>query len=130
MEEQLSKILKKIKSIAPEEGFLKRSKDLILSARQNKFGFDDLRTSLLESFKWGAALTLASLLLFVLVGGLTYSNLEGVSPAILSNLNDIKLRNEVNNLDFQIRLDEISYSSQNDKAIGQKIDELLDELTL
>lgn len=127
-EDKLAKTLQTLKSVHPEEGFIKRSRDLILMAKQSKFGIADLKLSIIESFKWGMALSLASILLFVVAGGL--ASLQNISPALLSNLNDVKLRTEASNLDFQIRLKEISYSLESDQAISAKIDELLDELTL
>ncbi len=128
MEQKLLEILKALKILQPDKGFLERSKNLILSVPQKQF--PGLVRGILDSLKLSAALTLASLLLFVVIGGFSYLNLQKISPAAVSLINEAKLKSEASNLDFQIRLGEVSYYLESDQTIGAEIDKLLDELTL
>lgn len=129
MEEQLIKILKALKLIKPEEGFVQRSRGIILSSpqKQGLFGF---RSNIFESFKLAAAITLASALLFVFLGGLSYFNVKNLSPVLLTSLNDENLKAEEQKLDFQIQLGQVTYDLGSEKEIGAKIDELLNNLSL
>lgn len=130
MEEQLIKILKALKLIKPEEGFVQRSRGIILSSpqlRRSLFGF---RSNIFESFKLAAAITLASALLFVFLGGLSYFNVKNLSPVLLTSLNDENLKAEEQKLDFQIQLGQVTYDLGSEKEIGAKIDELLNNLSL
>lgn len=130
MEEQLIKILKELKGIKPEEGFVKRSRQLVLASPIKARGFLGLKMNFLESFKLAAALTLASALLFVLLGGFSYLNLKNLSPMGLTSLNAENLKAEAEKLDFQIQLGEAVYNINSDKEVGLKIDELLKNLSL
>lgn len=127
MEERLVKILKELKNIIPEEGFIKHSRNIVLSSPQLK---RSLKVSFFESFKLATALSLASVLLFILVGGLSLLNVKNLSPVILTSLNDESLKAEEEKLDFQIQLGQISYPVGEDKEIGAKVDELLKNLSL
>lgn len=130
MEDQLMKILKSFKSIIPEQGYVERSKKVIISHQQNAarpaFGWSNV----LESFKLGAALTLASGLLFIVLGGLSMFNIRNMAPVLLTSVNDENISVEASNLDFQIQLGEAAYHFDSDKEVGAKIDELLNNLSL
>ncbi len=128
MEEKILQLLKSLKILQPDKGFLDRSKNLIMSAPQKQF--PGLVRGVLDSLKLSMALSLASLLLFVVIGGFSYLNLQKVSPGAVSLINEAKLRSEASNLDFQIQLGEVKYYLESDEAIGAEIDKLLDELTL
>ncbi len=130
MEEGLIKILKQLKAIMPDEGFVKRSRQIILASPQIRRGFMGLKIGIFESIKLASALTLASALLFVALGGLSFFNVKNLSPMILSSLNDENLKAEEQKLDFQIQLGEVTYNLGEDKEIGARIDELLKDLSL
>lgn len=129
MEEQLIKILKSLKLIKPDEGFVKHSRPAIVSApqlRKNLFGISNI----FEGFRLAAAITLGSALLFVFLGGISYLNIQNFTPALLSGLNDDNLKAEENKLDLQIQLGELTYDLSQEKEIGAQIDELLKNLSL
>ncbi len=128
MEQKILQILKALKILQPEKGFLERSRNLIMSAPQKQF--PGLVRGVLDSLKLSMALSLASLLLFVVIGGFSYLNLQKISPGAVSLINEAKLRSEASSLDFQIQLGEVKYYLESDEAIGAEIDKLLDELTL
>ena len=108
MEDQLAKILKSLKSIAPDEGFVSRSKNLITAAPQHSAGWFVFRGSVLQSIKMGAALTLASGLMFVVLGGISFFNVRNLSPVMLSSVNKENI--------------------EADQGCSQKINRVIDEL--
>src|SRR3989344_2811883 len=112
MEEQLDKILKALKYIKPEDGFVRGSRQFILSSEQKPMRFG---LSLIENMKLGAALALASLLLFIALGGIAY--LSGDSSPMMAN--------SENNAEegFTIQLGEAQYNLGNDVEVGQ-VDEI------
>lgn len=132
MEEGLNKILKELKAIKPDEGFVQRSRHLILSSPQEKRGLFNFKLNLFEGVKLATAITLASAMLFVFFGGLSYFNVKNLSPVTLSSLNADNLKAEAEKLDFQIQLGQANYNlgSESDKEIGAKIDEILKDLSL
>lgn len=130
MEDQLVKILKSLKSITPDEGFLSRSKNLITAAPQYSAGWFVFRGSVLQSIKMGAALTLASGLLFIVLGGISFFNIRNLSPVMLSSVNKENIEAEADDLDFHIQLGQAKYDVDSEKAIGAQIDEVLKNLTL
>lgn len=131
MEDQIIKILKSFKSIGPDEGFVKRSRQLILAASQIKrtFFFNS-RASFFETFKLATGVVLAGVLLFVFLGGLSVfsAKVTGFAPMIVTDLNDEKLQSPDSN--FHIELSRITYDLDPEKDIGAKIDEALDNLSL
>lgn len=130
MEEQLVKILKQFKLIRPDEGFIKYSRQNILSSPQLRKGILGFRSNVFESFKLATAIALASALLFVFLGGLSYFNVKNLTPVLLTSLNDENLKAEEAKLDLQIQLGELTYDLGQEKEIGAKIDELLKNLSL
>ncbi|MDO8467291.1 MAG: hypothetical protein Q7S83_04100 [bacterium] len=130
MEDQLIKILKSLKSITPDEGFISRSKNLVTAASQHSAGWFIFRGSVLQSIKMGAALTLASGLLFIVLGGISFFNIRNLSPVMLSSVNKENIEAEAENLDFQIQLGQVKYDVDSEKAIGAQIDAVLKNLSL
>lgn len=130
MEDQLIKILKSFKSITPDEGFIARSKNLLTAAPQHSAGWFVFRGSVLQSIKMGAALTLASGLLFIVLGGISFFNIRNLSPVMLSSVNKENIEAEAESLDFHIQLGQAKYDVDSEKAIGARIDEVLKNLSL
>lgn len=128
MEERIIKILKLFKSIKPEEGFVNRSRGSVLSAPQSSVR--PIGHGIWESLKFGAALALASFLLFVFLGGVSSFNIKNYSPVMLGSVNDEAIHEEAASLDFQIQLGEASYHLDSEKEIGAKIDEIINKLAL
>lgn len=112
-----------MKGIRPEDGFLNRSKQMIFATEQNpaKFGL-----SIFESFKLATALALASILLFVALGGLSYLGINGVASTLLTNL-----KGDSENQDFHIQLGQAKYDTGNQPEVGANtISEILKNLSL
>jgi hypothetical protein len=133
------KILKSLNKIQPDPDYKANSKRLILSAPQNpRLGW---RLGIFESFKLGAAITLASVLTFIVIGGISLFQFTKVSPASLTSFDSQDLTTEALSLDLKIQLGEAKYfdaSTQDvaavlDKVSGESdkdIQKLLDEIVL
>lgn len=131
MEDQIIKILKSFKSIGPDEGFVKRSRQLILSAPQkikNTFFFSS-KASFLESFKLATTVALAGALLFIILGGVSVFNAKITNfQPMFTDLDSKNLKSAESG--FDIKLGQITYDLDSEKDIGAKIDEALDSLSL
>ena len=104
--ENLEKILKTFKKLQPSEEFKARSRSLILAAQQNPKRFLGIRFSVFEFFKLGAALTLASILTFIVIGGISALK---VSPSPLTSFDQNTLSDEAESLGLKIQLGEAQY---------------------
>ena len=82
MEDQIIKILQSAHKLEPDQEFKKRSRAVILNLPKPKNSI--LRFGIFESLQFGAAISFATILLFVLAGGLTYF-IARVSPTFLSS---------------------------------------------
>lgn len=122
MEDQLVKKLKDLKSIKPEDGFVNRSRQLILSSQQHpaRFGL-----SLFENLKLATALVLASALAFLTLGGISYMQFKNSQSLMAKNQSK-----DANHPGFQIQLGQAKYNLGKDSGLGAKIDELLKNLSL
>ncbi len=125
MEDRLIKILQSLKSEKPDEGFIARSRNSILNSPQNIRNRWMRSFSFLETLKFSAALTLASALVFVFLGGLAYFNAKNASSMLLSGVNDNDLKIEGDSVDFQIQLGEVTYHLDSEKELGAQIQELI-----
>lgn len=131
MEEQILKFLKSLKSITPDSEFISRSRNLILSSPQKETtGWFAFRGRVLQSIKLGAAMTLASALLFIILGGVSFFNVRNLSPMMLSSINEENIAAEAEGLDFNIQLGQLEYKVEDEKEIGAKLDELLKNISL
>lgn len=142
MEKYLYGILRPLKNILkPHPEFIRQSRPIILT--YTKTGAFKILRILGDSIKFAAALSLASLLLLLVLGGMSYFK-TNFSPVILTGFNTQKLLGEIDDLDFQIRLTEAQYYSQstkevaaapdevsqNDESVNKDVDKLLDEIIL
>lgn len=144
MEEYISKILKVFhKRIQPDSDFRARSKGLILASPQfPPKRFFGLRISIFEAAKLGAALTLASFLTFIVIGGISYFGFTNTSPAALTSFDPAALSSEATSFDFKIQLGEAKYYDQSSRDIAavlksvseaksnEEIKKLLEEIAL
>jgi hypothetical protein len=138
MSETLIKILQKLKEIEPDNDLSKRSLPLILSAPQNRRA--PLK-NFFRAFQFSGALVLASLLLFIVFGGLTKLSQNFFSSNQLTSLDAENIRRELNDLDLKIKLTEVKYISENPlsqtgvalnktEAEDKSVEDLLKELSL
>ena len=84
----------------------------------------------MQSIKLGAAMTLASALLFIILGGVSFFNVRNLSPVMLSSINEENIAAEADKLDFNIQLGQLEYDVTDEKEIGAKLDDLLKNISL
>src|SRR3989344_699511 len=114
MEEKISKLLKICRGIEPSEEFKERSRRLILSAIPRRLSvLEIIKQELRENLKFSLALGLASLLIFIMLGGINWGNKKQVS-----NLESEELLSEIRNIDFQIQLGEAKYFTESAEEIA------------
>src|SRR3989338_8001412 len=117
MSDPITKTLQRLKEIEPSEEFKQRSLSLILGASQ-KSSVTILLKDIFSAFQFSGALIMASVLIFIVLGGLSVLNLKLFSPATLAGLNTTNLKEEISNVDLQIRLSEIKYYEDSSNKIG------------
>lgn len=128
-EDKLFKILKIFRNINPDKEFILRSRGEVLATSKIEHGISVVKIGLLNSFKFSGALVLASLLIFIIFGGLAFFNIKNLSPVMLTSFNDSKLMAEAG--DFKIKLQEIEYYEHPSQEVATLFDEVLkDEKSL
>lgn len=80
---------------------------LILSTPQNKQ--PTILRNFFGAFQFSGALILASLLIFIIAGGLSVINLGLFTPTLLTGLDTENLNEELRDLDLKIKLTEVKY---------------------
>lgn len=139
----MENLLKKFKDIQPDSEFKERSRALILISPQTSFHPPIFR-AILNTLQYGTAFGLTTVLIFLILGGLSILNQKIFAPAILSNLDPESINKEVETLNIQ--LSQVNYyedslkkvevalkdlSSGNKDPENQKeIDRLFNELAL
>lgn len=116
MSETLINQLKKLKDIEPGHEFKKRSLTRILNTSQNYKA--PIFHNFFAAFQFSGALIMASVLIFIILGGLSVLNLKIFSPAMLASLNTEHLNEELEGLDLKIRLSEVSYYEDAPSAVS------------
>jgi hypothetical protein len=122
MEEIIIKTLKSLRAIEPSNDFIHRSKSVILNTPKTNHHLSTLKMGFWESLKFGAALSLASILIFVIVGGASY--VKNLAPTVLTGLEDNNLLSEASAVDFQIKLSEIKYYEEAAKEVTALLNEV------
>lgn len=117
----ITHILKKLKETEPDKGFAERSLALILSVPQNKRV--PFLSGVIEAFQYSSAVVMASLLFVVILGGISALNNKLMSPAIMANLDDKKINEELDNLNLQIKLSEVQYYEDSFNKISVALNE-------
>jgi len=119
MKFNLESQLKQLKAIQPNAEFVQHSRKLLLLEKP----VSRLRLNFFEQLKMSGALVLASLLLFVLAGSVSY--LAGGK----NKLANLKLNSaEADSPELNIRLQEMKYFEELNKEI-EKIENAIENLT-
>lgn len=125
MEDKLLKILKYFRNIQPDKNFAARSKQQLLSMKKPSHHLATVKIGFFDSLKFSGALALASLLIFVLFGGLTFFSIQNISPTILTSFNDEKLLAESEAANIEIKLKEVRYYERSAQEVAALLDEVL-----
>lgn len=107
MSDPIIKILQRLKAIEPSHEFKQRSLTLILDTPQNYKA--PLFKNFFRAFQFSGALVMASLLIVIILGGLSILNLKIFSPAMLASLDTNNLNEELKDMDLKLKLSEVSY---------------------
>lgn len=146
MNQPIEELLKKLKAIEPDPAFKEHSRRLILGAPKTNFHPPVFR-HFLSAIQFGTAFSLAAVFIFLILGGLSMLNQKLLPPALLSNLDPENLNEEIESFDIQIQLSEAKYYKDSAEKIEialketsdelknlknreEKLDQLLEELTL
>lgn len=120
MKFNLESQLKQLQSIQPRAEFVQHSRKLLLLEKPTS----RLRFNFFEQLKMSGALVLASLLLFVLAGSISYF---AGGKNKLADLNQINSA-EADSPELDIRLQELKYFEELTKEI-ERIENAIEELT-
>lgn len=112
-DEELIKNLKAFSQIKPDSGFVERSRVLILAIPKKRVGF-----------RFGPVLAFASLVLFLILGGLSYLNSNKTS---LTSLDADNLLKEAADLDISINLKEAKYFDESAKEVAAVLERVSKE---
>ncbi|MDP3901919.1 MAG: hypothetical protein Q8Q37_03050 [bacterium] len=129
MEDRLNKALKPFKAIKPSADFMRYSRAEILATKQKFFSARrSWHWNFWSSVKFASSLTLATLLVLIVIGGLSYFNLN-LAPTLLTELDKESLLREANSLDFQIHLKELKYYDDSAKEVAALLDQVTENET-
>lgn len=125
----LKKLLTPLNRITPDSGYMANSKALI-SMRAQELPAQPLRmrffSRMFESVTFTASLALASLLIFIAIGSLSY--LTGTSNGQLaSSFNNDSLAMEAKSIDFSMQIREISYFDESAKQVALALDKISEQ---
>ena len=127
MDEQfLKNLLKPLRRIEPSRDFMARSKQLITLARQEAAPApirERVLSSIFEGFTFSVGIAMASLLLIVTIGSISY--LTGTSGGeVASSFNNASLAQEADSIDFNLQIQEISYFDESAKQVALALDKI------
>lgn len=122
----LLKFLQQLQQLTPDEHYHKISLPVIVSAPQKRH--IPLWGKCVEIFNYSSAVVLASLLLFVMLGGLSLLNRPGFATSALASLDTNNLNAELAQFDFQIQLSEVRYSENALRAALPAPEETLSDI--
>lgn len=140
MEDKLITLLKTLSLIEPDEASKVRSRSRIVVAKTPTLS--RVRTGFFESMKLGTAMALASVLLFIIVGGFSYFKLTSVATVASSSFDFKTLSAEAANIDLRVQLGEAEYfddsarqmatvlNDVSETATDEEINKLLEEIVL
>ena len=120
MEDQIIKILQSARTIKPDAEFERHSRAVILTLPPHR----RLSTGILESLKFGTAIVFATMLIFILVGGLSYFKITNISPTLLTSFDEQSLQKEADGLDFSIQLGEVKYFDKSAEQVAKLLEEI------
>lgn len=123
----LFKTLKQFKNIEPDSGFTERSRREILSVGQRR-GFNPLG-AVWKSLEFAVSLSLAGILIFVILGGI--SNLGIFTSSPLNALDTQKIKAEADAIDINIELADLLYKeSESGKRVTAQAESTRPEATI
>jgi hypothetical protein len=111
--------LKTLKAIAPDEGFARRSRTLVLAATPDRA----------EPVRIAPWLQLASALAFAALLLVISPLFPSAQPVLSSSLDAARLASEFNNLPVNVQLQEIRYQQNANQTIASAVNEITNTST-
>lgn len=121
--------IKSLKQIRPEADFALSSRRIILSTAKKPHYQILFRKQLQQTLTLSAAMGMAVILL-IIVGRISSLPLEGLSPELISSLNNKDLTLEQENLSFNIQLAEAKYYKESTNQITMALNNDLDSAAM
>jgi hypothetical protein len=126
MEQSIINILKAFKRATPRPEFLASSRQIILGKEQfSSSRFISSRMRFFETLRFSTALALGAVLLFVVLGGISYLRNDSGS---LAHSNETIL-GEANSLNLQIQIKEAAYFSKTAEDVAVALDQIAETPT-
>ncbi len=123
-EQKLQNYFKRFTAITPSAEFASRSRAQVVSAAQ----MPAIRLTWIMRFKetltTGSALALSSLLLLIVLGGISYVSKQGGLTGGAVALNAASLSREASALSFNVQLKDAQYFDESASQVARVLDEL------
>ncbi len=120
----IEEIIKQFKKIEPSEEYKAHSLRLILSSPQKQSEIFPIRIRIFEMIKFSAALGLTGILMIISLSDIFPTlNARLLSPVLLSNLNEEKIKNEAGQVDIKITVAEARYYNESFQKVAVALDE-------
>jgi len=129
IEQKLTTYFKRYATITPRAEFLARSR-MSISAQVQLPLAGTWFSSLRESVTTGSALALASFLLLLIVGGVSYISKQSGQLATTSSFNNDSLTKEAALLTFHVQLKDAEYFDESASQVVRALDQIANETTI
>ncbi len=124
IEQKLTTYFKRYTAITPRQEFAARSRDLVTSLPQQPLARGFL-FRVRETLTTGGALAMASFLLLVVLGGISYVSRQGAVAT--SSFNNDTLVREATELSFSVELQEAEYFDESASQVVRALDRIVEE---
>ncbi len=126
LEQKLTTYFARFKSLTPSAEFVAKSKTSIVFSKQESPVTMNLWRSVRESFTSAGALALASLLLVVVVGGISYvgKNAGSVATSAGNDPEAVALLHEASQLTASVQIKEVDRFTQSAESVAVALDKL------
>jgi hypothetical protein len=132
IEKKLTTYFARYKKLMPSAEFLHRSKTTIAFAKQEAVGFGGLRSRIVESLTASGALALASLLLLVVLGSISYIGSKTGATLVQNSTTDAEttaLLKEASLLVSSVQLKEVDSFAESSEQMVSALDILSKKLS-
>jgi hypothetical protein len=126
IEQKLQNYFKRFTAITPRSEFVMRSRMQVTSSGQLPIA-ETWLSRMKESLTTGSALALASLLLLIVLGSISYVSKQGGQMATTSSLSNDTLTREAAQLSFQVQLKDAEYFDESASQVVRALDSIANE---
>lgn len=128
IEQKLTTYFKRYASITPRADFLTRSRAEATTRPQvARAQTSHWLLRMKESATTGSALALASFLLLIIVGGVSYISKQGGQIVATGSFNNAALEREATQISFQVQLKDAEYFDESASQVVRALDNIANE---